>query len=53
MKGQQPFQKGKGACEVALGSRVEGQPSDATTWQCVVAADSRSWVASGLTRGGR
>jgi hypothetical protein len=52
-KGQRPFQKGKGAHGAAFGSHAEGQPEDATAQRCATATDSRSRVASGLTRGRR
>jgi hypothetical protein len=38
---------------VDLSSHADGQPKDATTRRCAAAADSRSRVAYGLTRGGR
>jgi hypothetical protein len=52
-KGQCPFQKGKGACKAALGSRAEGRPEDAAARQCAARAGGRSLAASELTWGGR
>jgi hypothetical protein len=46
--------EGKGACEVALGSRAQGgRPEDAAARRCAVATDSQSPTTSELTRSGR
>jgi hypothetical protein len=47
-KGKHLFQKGKGACEVALGSRAEGRPEDVAAWRCVVADSHRQPEMGGV-----